>query len=39
MGKLDKLNHWDGLIHNDDGTKDFVEGGRVGGVNFHEALV
>lgn len=33
MGKLDKLNDWDGLVHNGDGTKDFVEGGRVGGVN------
>ena len=28
-----KLNPWDGLYHNADGTKDFSTGGKVGGVN------
>lgn len=28
-----KLNPWTGLYHNDDGTKDFPDGKRVGGVN------
>jgi len=31
--RLRKLNKYDGLIHNDDGSKEFVEGGKVGGVN------
>jgi len=33
MGKLGKLNEFDGLVHNADGTRDFVEGGTVGGAN------
>ena len=33
MARLARLNPWDGLVHNDDGTKEFVEGGVVGGAN------
>lgn len=31
--KLAKLNPYDGLIHNEDGTTEFLEGGIVGGAN------
>lgn len=30
-----KINQFDGLIHNADGTKDFPDGGKVGGVNLY----
>ena len=33
MAKLARLNPFDGLVHNDDGTREFVEGGIVGGAN------
>jgi len=33
MAKLPKLNEHDGLIHEFDGSKHFIEGGKVGGVN------
>jgi hypothetical protein len=28
-----KINKFDGLVHNADGTKDFSDGGKVAGVN------
>ena len=31
--KLSKLNPLDGLVHNADGSLEFLEGGRVGGAN------
>jgi len=31
--KLSKLNEWDGLVHNKDGSKEFLEGGKVSGAN------
>ena len=33
IGKLDKLNEYDGLVHETDGSRHFVEGGKVGGAN------
>ena len=32
--RLSRLNDWDGLIHNSDGSKEFIDGGEVGGVNL-----
>ena len=36
--RLKRLNPFDGLIHDADGTKEFIEGGRVEGANTSEYI-
>ena len=33
MKKLERMNEFDGLVHNADGSREFVDGSSVAGVN------